>query len=215
MNPHFLLLKKFLLCIIFFLHFNPDAFSQSIRGDFLKAEQKPSLYKIHNYQDSKEEFKFKNPTVAFLLSSGVTMGSVLTGSYMLEHGNSTHGAWILGLGIIIGPSAGNMYAQNNTSVANGISTRLLGGLTIAGGAYLGIASALSSAFGGESYPLVNAAAYTLLIGGAGIVLYSTMFDFINAPKNVEKYNAQESKFRLGPTYDPVHNSVGLSMNISF
>lgn len=219
MSLHFLkvrFLKHIFLCAVFMLMFKPDAFSQFINTNPLAAQSDPSIYYDYNYSDSKTEFQPKNPRTAFLLSYGITLGAGFTGYYQMKKGNTEGGAWILGLGLLLGPSTGNIYAHNSLSVIKGISTRFWGGIVGAGGAYLGVMTALISYGGGPRIQIVESSAYFLFFGGAAMIVYSTIYDFINAPGNVKKYNnAQRKKLSINPVYNPVHNSVGLSMNLRF
>ena len=170
---------------------------------------------------STEEFKPKKEGVAFLLSAAVPTMSFIAGQALLKNDVNKPGAVLAIGGIIIGPSAGNMYAENGKAVGKGIVTRLIGGGMITVGGYMGFLHQFGSEpYGGVRNDLegfYEITATTLFIGGAGLLVYSTFYDLFNSMKNVRKYNAENrsAKFTLTPTYFPKEKAPGISLSLSF
>ncbi|MGN8224389.1 hypothetical protein [Gracilimonas sp. BCB1] len=167
---------------------------------------------------STEEFKPKKEGVAFLLSAAVPTMSFIAGQALLKNDVNMPGAVLATGGIIIGPSAGNMYAENSKAVGKGIVTRAIAGGMITVGGYMGILNQLSH--GGvrkdpDGFNEITAMA--LFFGGAGLLVYSTFYDLFNSMKNVRKYNTekQSAKFTFSPTYFPKEKAPGISVSLSF
>lgn len=170
---------------------------------------------------STKEFKPKKEGVAFLLSAAVPAVSFFTGKALINNDANLPGAVLVAGGIIIGPSAGNMYAENPTAVGKGIVTRAIAGGMITVGAYMVILNQLGNhTHGGvrkDPDGFNEITAMVLFFGGAGLLVYSTFYDLFNSMKNVRKYNAENrsAKFTLSPTYFPKEKAPGISLSLSF
>ncbi len=168
-----------------------------------------------------EKFKPKKEGVAFILSAVTPTISFVAGQALLKNDVDMLGAVLAVGGIVIGPSSGNMYAENSKAVGKGIVTRLIGGGMLTVGAYMGLLDQLGNEpYGGikndlDGFSEVTSAA--LFFGGAGLLVYSTFYDLFNSMKKVRKYNAenQSVKFTLSPTYFPKEKAPGISVSLSF
>ncbi|MBO6586306.1 MAG: hypothetical protein JJ953_09400 [Gracilimonas sp.] len=170
---------------------------------------------------STEEFKPKKEGVAFLLSAAVPTVSFIAGQALLKNDSNMPGAVLAVGGIIIGPSAGNMYAENPKAVGKGIVTRAISGGMITVGAYMGLLNQLGNEpYGGvrkdlDGFSEITAAA--LFFGGSALLVYSTFYDLFNSMANVRKYNEEKQpvEFTFAPTYFPKEKAPGISVSLSF
>lgn len=114
------------------------------------------------------------------LSVGVTVGSILVGRALIHQHHNLAGGLLVGEGLWIGPSAGNMYVGNSEGVWKGIGSRLIGGA----GAFTGLYILFMNNFCiGPCEHHTNFADYAgniLFLGGIGLILYSTIYDWVNS-----------------------------------
>lgn len=167
---------------------------------------------------STQEFESKQPAVAFFLSTGVTFSSVYFGRTLLENRSSkdnTIGTLLIAGGLLFGPSVGNMYAENSISTYRGIGTRLSGtGLMVVG--LLGLVQTTDCFVGDCGPPNAGQIISTSMIyGGIGLFIYSSVYDFFNSAMNVVKLNRRKESISFSPTYFPDQDRLGASVKFSF
>ena len=177
--------------------------------------------KVFPSAEIENDFHPKKVEVAFILSTSVPLVSFFTGKSLLQNDIDIPGAILVVGGIIIGPSAGNMYAKNHKAVGKGIGMRLLGGGMLTVGTYMGLLEHLERQPQGgvrnDMDELSEITAAVLFLSGAALILYSTIQDLFNSMENVRKYNQrnESQKFTLTPTYFPKEKAPGISVSLSF
>ncbi|WP_412062465.1 hypothetical protein [Rubrivirga sp. IMCC45206] len=133
-----------------------------------------------------------SPTGAVLISIGVT-GALIGGALQSTEpeGTDARTAALVGAGVVLGPSAGNVAVGNARGALLGIGLRLLGGA-------VGVASATAGYVITED----RTVAIVLLANGALISLGGTAFDLVSA-------GAHARRARLRPTPTGLALAVGL------
>tara|TARA_Y100001935_G_scaffold255660_1_gene270786 strand:+ start:133348 stop:133953 length:606 start_codon:yes stop_codon:yes gene_type:complete len=168
------------------------------------------------YTSDETAGQLKDPIVASALSVGVPATAVTLGWIMGNSGQQTFGVIMISAGILIGPSAGNIYAEANDEVLRGILYRTAGGALLVIGTALSINDMCigSSSCGGGSIE-GSLGTFTALLG-AGIIGVSAVYDFFNASKNAHEYNNNRTtQLTFGPTYFPRESVPGVSLNLRF
>ena len=119
---------------------------------------------------------------------------------------------VFGVGLIVGPSLGHFYADNDLQAGIGIGVRLVGGA--AGVVGLG-AYSVGLILSGEGDGNVNEAK-TLGLIGIGIVSVSALVDIVMAPFAAQDYNeARGITARVGPAVGPGAEQFGLALKVQF
>lgn len=156
----------------------------------------------------------KSEKTAQMLTIAVPSAAILIGSVFRK---STFGFTMITTGIIFGPSAGNIYAENKESVIKGISSRAAGLGFMAAGAYLGFFESIFEPHFKNGEHSLGFWPKTLIIGGAGLIIYSWVFDYFKSAKNVREYNRGYEKpvFAFSPVYFPKEKALGISVSLSF
>lgn len=206
--------KQLLINLLLILFCSADIYAQY---NPLVASRENPLSDFPEVYNSDQIFQPKNENTASLLSILIPAATITTGVIISKNDYTTDiGVILTSLGIIIGPSAGNMYAQNPESVMKGIGTRLLGsGMALLGGYFI-IANAISSALGGSNYNTISAGGTLMFVGGTALILYSTIYDIFNAPLNVKKYNKNKGpNYVLSPVYYTEYQVLGAAISIRF
>ena len=142
----------------------------------------------------------KDPSIAVLLSLGVTTGGVIT---LLAAADDSEGlAWV-GLGAMyFGPSTGRWYAGESGGV--GLGLRALGAAT----ALIGVSQLLASEYScdfdydctaeRERADRAGTRAALLLTTGAGLWVGSTIADIVLAKRGVDRWNKRHA-LSVAPT----------------
>ncbi len=174
-----------------------------------------SIYDMNDFE--QEEFQPKSENTAALLSLAVPLATIGTGALLVKNDQNFLGGLLLGGGIVIAPSAGNMYAKNMESVVLGVQTRLVGAGMIAVGTYWAFTNAMGAALGGNEDKSMEIGGELLAIGGAGLIVYSTVYDIFNSRRNVQSYNKNKGDvyFSVSPIYYPKFKSVGIGISASY
>ena len=162
-----------------------------------------------------KNYEYKNPTKAFLLSMGVTVGSVLAGQQLVKNNQSTVGGVFIVSGLLIGPSSGNIYVGNTTGISKGLVTRLLAGGAAVAGVYLLLLDGLGDAFGGSPNTGLEFIGNTLFYGGVGLLIYSTLYDWISSAEYAKKLNKKRSALQITPGFDTRTNTPTLGFKLRF
>ncbi|MFA5669060.1 MAG: hypothetical protein WC967_07435 [Balneolaceae bacterium] len=199
------MIKTISYSTLFLFLIAPTVFAQSLMDGY-------SYKSEYNYSSRSTQFKQKSEGVAFVLTIGVPIATILIGKSLYRNNYRYTGGSMIAAGIFIGPSAGNMYAKNPMSVGKGIYTKFLGAGVTAIGAHQ-----LLMCWGGcpESRSYMEISGLILYFAGLGIYVYSFIYDVINSPINVRKYNDRSTpKFNIGPTYYPEHSTAGLGFRLS-
>jgi len=135
-------------------------------------------------------------TAVPLLVSGVGRGGV-------DH------PFAAGVGIVLGPSLGNMYAENLMRVQRSLSIRGAG-VSITG---VGLVFGIASVFGDETAR--NVARGTIAVG-LGTVAVGAIYDIATAPLSAIEYNeAHNLAARVTPVVGGRGEQVGLALRASF
>src|SRR5690554_2405358 len=118
--------KTICFSTLFILLISPTVIAQSfLDGYSYKTE--------YYYSSTSTQFKQKSEGIAFALTIGVPIATILIGKSLYRNNYRYTGGSMIAAGIFIGPSAGNMYAKNPLSVGKGIYTKFLGaGVTAIG-----------------------------------------------------------------------------------
>jgi hypothetical protein len=163
------------------------------------------------------DFKPKSEKTAKMLTLAVPLASILTGSLLLKAEADDLGFPLIIGGILIGPSAGNMYAENQESVIKGISTRAGGLGLMAVGTYLGVFTSIFEPHSSNGRHNIDFWPKALMISGAGLIIYSWGYDFYKSAENVREYNGENERpsFTIAPTYFPKEKAPGVSISLSF
>ncbi|MAL16515.1 MAG: hypothetical protein CL670_09930 [Balneola sp.] len=163
------------------------------------------------------DFKPKSEKTAKALTLAVPAAGILTGSLLMKAEAYDVGFLLISGGILIGPSAGNMYAENTESVIKGISTRAGGLGLIALGTYLEFFNSIFEPHSSRDSHNISFWPKALMISGAGLVIYSWGHDFYKSVENVREYNGENDRpsFTIAPTYFPKEKAPGVSISLSF
>lgn len=123
---------------------------------------------------------------------------------------------VFGIGLVVGPSFGHYYADNQFQANLGIGIRLLGGGAAVVGAAGSALGATEEVFGDGNQD-VDAETFGLIGGiGGGIVLISAVVDIVMAPFAAQDYNeAHELEVRVHPTAGPGPDQAGLALEVKF
>jgi hypothetical protein len=166
---------------------------------------------------TSEEFQPKDEETAVLLSVLTPVATIGLGSLLIKYDNNFAGGMLIGGGIILAPSAGNLYAQNVESVMKGIGTRFLGSAMTIGATYILIADGLNRSYGGSGSDAVSTGGFLLFLSGTGLIIYSTVYDIFNSKRSVQTYNENKGQvyYTVSPAYYPEFGSAGLGVSINF
>ncbi|MBO6586304.1 MAG: hypothetical protein JJ953_09390 [Gracilimonas sp.] len=179
------------------------------------VDEKPSVNQIPPpHPDELISFKPKSEKTAKMLTVAVPSTAILIGSVFRK---SDFGFIMITTGIVFGPSAGNVYAENFESVVKGISLRSGGFGLMVVGTYLGLFEYIFSPHSDDGDRSIGFFPKSLIIGGAGIILYSWVYDYFKSAENVREYNGEYEKpfFTFAPTYFPKQKAPGISVSLSF
>lgn len=181
-----------------------------------EAQSQNLPHEDHLFGSTKKHYARKNPALAGALSVGVTLGSFLVGQALIKHNHNLAGGLVIGGGLWIGPSAGNIYVGNGKGVWKGIGTRLLGGLSTSTGMFILIAHNLcfESCKEQGSTDLTDVVGGTFLFGGMGLILYSTIYDWVNSVVYAQHMNRQH-KIEIAPGMNAYTGKPTLNLRIRF
>lgn len=155
--------------------------------------------------DSEAEER-KSPTLAFGLSLGGTVVPLLA-SMLATDAQDKAGLRALGLGL--GPSLGNCYAENRRRVKRGLKIRGIGASVMGTGMVLGVASV----FGGER---AKNAALGVMGVGLGTVVGGAVYDIATAPLSAKEFNeAHDLTAQVAPTVGPRGDQKALALRVTF
>ena len=123
---------------------------------------------------------------------------------------------VFGVGLIVGPSLGHFYADNDLQAGIGIGVRLLGGaVVVVGLARIGL-TVFEILLGDPSSSTELKEARRLAGIGGGIVSVSALVDIVTAPIAAQNYNeARGITARVGPAVGPGADQVGLALKVQF
>jgi hypothetical protein len=143
--------------------------------------------------------KPKSRSLAIMYAFAATAG--LTAAPFLLKVNAPAPAFLIFPGIIVGPSVGNIYANNWKGALNGSLIRIgAGALFVAGG------------FSGG-----GGLAGVFIISAIGIAIYSVIYDiFFSSPRSVDEYNQrirEKSSISVHPWIHPGGNGGGLTFHL--
>ena len=132
-----------------------------------------------------------------------------------SNGMGPLGGMSLGFGLLVGPSMGHFYADNNKKGVNGLLVRLLGtGITAIGISQFEICLGTC----GGSSDGNNGGAALLMLAGTGLYVGNTIVQWVTADNSAMEYNDQvRSNYKIGlaPYLDPTTNAKGLTMRVEF
>ena len=150
--------------------------------------------------------KRKSPILAFGLSLGGTAVPLLASAFAVDTRDKA-GLWAVGLSL--GPSLGNYYAENRRRVKRGLKIRGIGA-SITG---VGMVLMLGAVFGGEKAETV---ALWVTGAGFGTVAGGAAYDIVTAWDSATDYNEVHGlSAELAPTVGPRGEQVGLALQVSF
>ena len=123
---------------------------------------------------------------------------------------------VFGVGLIVGPSLGHFYADNDLQAGIGIGVRLLGGaVVVVGLARIGL-TVFEILLGDPSSSIELKEARRLAGIGGGIVSVSALVDIVTAPIAAQNYNeARGITARVGPAVGLGAEQVGLALKAQF
>lgn len=146
----------------------------------------------------------KSPALALGLSLGGTAVPLLA-STLETDAHDKAGLWVVGLGL--GPSLGNAYAENRTRVTRALKIRGIGASVMGTGLVLGVASV----FGGER--AWNVARGVMGVG-LGTVAAGAVYDIATAPLSAKEFNeTHDLSARATPVVDPRAKQVGVALRV--
>lgn len=204
-------MKRFTIPFLFLVIFPTAAVAQYNP----LTEENPSVSQIPTPpSEDIIYFRPKSEKTAKMLTVAVPSAAILIGSVFRK---SDFGFTMIATGVLFGPSAGNVYAENFESVAKGISLRAGGVGLMAVGVYVGLLEFMFAAHFKDGERSMGFWPKTLIIGGAGLIIYSWVFDYFKSAKNVREYNSGYEKpaFALSPVYFPKEKAPGISVSLSF
>lgn len=182
-------------------------------------------YSISNHSQSAidlakfaSEPQLKNPNTAMWMSIGATVGAYIVVPILFSIEGGSYVAAAAGLFVLItAPSVGYLYSLNEQEFWRNSGVRLLGTGIFTIGSFIFFVSAFDSLFSGENENTGGEIfGSILMLGGAGIFIYSTFRDFINVRKKVVEYNdSLVQSIEVGPILDPVTNVYGAGIRINF
>ena len=150
--------------------------------------------------------KRKSPILAVGLSLGGTAVPLLASAFAADTHDKA-GLWAVGLSL--GPSLGNYYAENRRRVKRGLKIRGIGA-SITG---VGMVLMLGAVFGGEKAETV---ALWVTGAGFGTVAGGAAYDIVTAWDSATDYNeAHGLSAELAPAVGPRGEQVGLALQVSF
>lgn len=206
--------KNVLLSIVIILFTSPFVFGQY--NPLLSQHTSPfNLYTETDFCVS-ESFQPKSERKAMLLTATVPAATILIGSLLLGN-ETTLGGFLIVEGIIIGPSAGNMYAEHTKTVLKGIGARIAGGGMLVIGSYFTILDEFAKPAGENGSDGLAVAGAVLFFSGTGVIIYSFVHDLFKSAENVRKYNQknQGKDFAISPVYFPKEKAAGISLSVRF
>ncbi|PWB74484.1 hypothetical protein C3F09_03900 [candidate division GN15 bacterium] len=168
-------------------------------------------------QERARQITARNGAVAFKKSFLWTFVPVAIGGGIVlkgVQGNSNTGLIVAGttiggLGLLVGPSAGHIYAGRPHPVS-GMGLRLLIGV-VGGAAVLGIA--IGESMGGDDF---SGTASVAGVSGAAII-GSVVYDIATASRSAERYNQNHglASWRIQPGYFAQQKALGLRLSVHF
>lgn len=182
----------------------------------------------------------KSPTRAALYSLGGTVGPIAAGgalmyasgkwrpegpAVLLSQGALEVGGGLIMAGVIAGPAAGHVYANEGTQARIGMGIR--SGATLVGGAALTViaievfANTIAFVFlpfgSGDYEPSRTSRIAKGVATGAGVVMGgSILFDVATAPLSAHQYNEKNNfRVQVGPRVSPTFDQAGLAVHLQF
>lgn len=203
--------KNFLLSIVVILCASPFVFGQYNP----LANQQTSDFDFYTETDLNisESFQPKSERKAMLLTATVPAATILTGLFL--ENETTLGSLLIVGGIIIGPAAGNMYAEHTKTVLKGIGARITGGGMLVIGSYFTIFDEFTKPKGENGSDGLAVAGAVLFFSGTGIIIYSFVHDLFKSAENVRKFNQKNKSidFAVSPTFFPKEKSAGIQLSV--
>ena len=150
----------------------------------------------------------KDPENALYYSVVHTVVPIGFGGMLLVVGGSVAPVGALGMmyGILAGPSAGNLYAENIGMGLFGIGLRILG---------IGMMAEATDSFHYTSHSHHHHKS-GLARGGFLLYMGSTLWNIVTAPGSARTYNARHGiGYWLVPIIDPESRTTGLALCLSF
>lgn len=211
LNPYQAVMKRFTIPFLFLIMLPVVSVAQYNP----LTEENPSVSQIPGPPPNDViYFEPKSEKTAKMLTVAVPSAAILIGSVFRK---SDFGFTMIATGVVFGPSVGNLYAENFESVVKGISLRAGGIGLMAVGVYLGLFEFMFAAHVVNGERGMGFWPKTLIYGGAGVVIYSWIYDYFKSAENVRKYNGEYKKpfLTLSPTYFPKEKAAGISVSLSF
>ncbi|MEN8184229.1 MAG: hypothetical protein ABFS46_17015 [Myxococcota bacterium] len=143
-------------------------------------------------------FDLPSPRTAQLISLGATLGLVGAG---YAAGGDGIGPALVGIGLLVGPSAGHFYGGAAGRGLLGIGVR-------AGGAAIGAAGVSSC-----NIPFGDDGGCGIVLAGIAVVLTSAIFDLVTVDNTVRSHNADARRITVAPYVEPVGGGVGAVLTI--
>ena len=164
----------------------------------------------------------KRPIKALLCSvvfTGVPAGAGLLITAMVVESDLSFiapaGILLFWFGVLVGPSAGHVYAGDLRRAYRGAAWR------VGGSGVASVALVVISFYALANLSFADPAEYwsgwDVLLGvGLGVVAGSTVWDLATAPLSAAQYNRSlKADVRLRPVVDPVQRNAGLSLTVRF
>lgn len=161
-----------------------------------------------------EATAFRKSFMWTFVPAAVGGGLVLKGVQGNMHGNAqiafiAAGAAIGGLGLLIGPSTGHIYAGRPHPMS-GMGLRLLVGV-VGGGAVMIVA--IGESFSGTDFSGTAAIA----TASGAVIIGSVIYDIATAARSAERYNKKHgfSSWHVQPQYFAQQEAMGLKLSVNF
>jgi hypothetical protein len=124
---------------------------------------------------------------------------------------------VFGVGLIVGPALGHIYAHNTLQAGIGIGLRAVaGGVAVVGLAGTVLVEIDEVFFAGDSDGIDGPRARRMAGIGGGIVLASALVDIVMAPIAAKNYNeARGLMAQVTPAVGPGPGQVGLAVQVRF
>ena len=181
----------------------------------------PARHDSAEVQIRRQDFHYKNPQKAFLLSLGHTVVPVVTGFVILNNGVNdspatkiTAGA-LIAYGALVGPSIGLYYAGSNEKASGGILGRLGATALSTVGAYWDLYVGLGNAFDySGNHHISETMPLAMFYSGIILLTGSAVLQIVKAPAEARKHNRM-IHLSIAPTWYPREKAPGLALNIHF
>ncbi len=161
-----------------------------------------------------QDFRYRDPGTAFLLSFGSTFVPATVGAMLLKGSSNnsnvrTAAGLMIAYGLLVGPSMGLFYAGNDAKAVLGV----LGRTAAAGVVVVGLAWAVSATlFDYDSHEPIGPG--VLFFSGAGFLIGSILMQIVQAPLEAQKHN-KALHLSLAPTWCPKAKTPGLAVRLRF